>query len=145
MTRYKYAGGLASLALLAGCSGLVGGPCSHTYRDPLLTIATATNSASGVGVARLLLAEFRVNGQPAQPQMVILGDQSERVTLADEVVICDVACAFGTSEGRYEFTVSAPGYRTAAVQVEARYPRFKGGCPSYNAGTNRLDVRLAPQ
>lgn len=103
-----------------------------------------TSSASGEAVPRVVLSDFEVGGQAMSAQMVLLGE-SQRVILDAGAVVCDVACAFGTTEGRYEFIASAPGYQSTTVQVDARYPRFEGGCPSYNEGTNRVEIRLAPQ
>lgn len=62
--------------------------------------------------------------------------------IVGDTLVCTVSCGFGTSEGRYTFRATAAGYVAKEVTTEARYSRFEGGCPSYNAGGSRTHVVL---
>jgi hypothetical protein len=130
-----------SLVLTFGCQEFGAGPCIHTYRDPVLAITAATNAATGARIAPLFITGVTVGGQ-VQPVSYLL-TTTFGVRAQGDTIICDVPCGFGTSEGAYGFTASAPGYAARAITVNARFARFDGGCPSFNAGSTETSISLA--
>ena len=53
---------------------------------------------------------------------------------------CQVPCSFGTKDGKWQFTASAPGHAGRAVNVGAHYAVVGRGCPSYS--DKGVDIRL---
>lgn len=130
----------ASFVLTFGCQEFGGGPCIHTYRDPVLAITAATDAAAGASIAPLFITGVTVGGQ-AQPVGYLLATAFGTRAQGDTIV-CGVPCGFGTSEGRYGFTASATGYAPRPITVDARFARFEGGCPSFNEGSTETSVSL---
>lgn len=118
-----------------------GGPCIHTYRDPVLAITAARDSASGARIASILVTDVAFGGR-SQPVGSLLGLAFGASTRSDTLV-CGIPCGFGTSEGQYTFSATAPGYAVAQVSVNARFARFDGGCPSSNSGSTEISVSLS--
>ena len=133
---------IGTTACIAGCDAETNGPCVHTYDDPLIHITRATDAATGAAIPTVWLSAFTLGGMVTGPQPLLAGSPAFGVTPEGQVLRCDPGCGFGTSEGVYRFSAAAPGYLTATVEVNARYSRFDGGCPSSNSGSTRLDVRL---
>lgn len=133
---------LAACSLPAlGCPELAAGPCSHTYRDPVLAIITASDAVTGARVSPLLITDVTAGGLP-QSVGLLMALTNFGVEARGDTIVCGIPCGFGTREGAYDFTASAPGYAPRRVSVEASFARFHGGCPSYNAGSTRTGVRL---
>jgi hypothetical protein len=57
---------------------------------------------------------------------------------------CLVPCSFGTEEGKWQFTASAPGHTSQAVNVGASYALLGRGCPSYNDKGTEVRLNLEP-
>jgi hypothetical protein len=134
----------AGVLLLAGCEGDSVGVCSHTYRDPLLTIARVTDTRTGRAIARVVLRDLTLDGRPIPPSVLVGGGPTVGASATDSAVVCDVRCGFATTPGRYGFTVTAAGYRPAGLVVAAEYARTHLGCPSWSEGSREVTVRLEP-
>ncbi|MFN8666860.1 MAG: hypothetical protein U0164_06605 [Gemmatimonadaceae bacterium] len=130
----------ALLLLTASCREIMAGPCVHTYRDPLLAITMATEVGGTARVAPLLITGVTIGGQPmAASGLATFG---YGIRARGDTLVCDVPCGFGTSEGTYAFTAVAPGFAPRQVSLDAHYQTFKGGCPSYNAGSMAVAIVL---
>jgi hypothetical protein len=130
----------AGAVLTVGCQEFAGGPCVHTYRDPVLAVTRATDGATGARIAPLFLTAVTVGGQA--PGVSYLLTTAFGARAQGDTIVCDVPCGFGTSEGRYGFTASATGYAPRLITVDARFARFDRGCPSSNAGSTETSVSL---
>ncbi len=134
---------IGSLLGVAACDPeLRGGVCIHEYRDPLIVIQQVTDRATGRAIPTVALTGFGLNGRPLVAAQVSLGDASQNVRVRGDTLWCDVRCGFGSSEGNWGFTVSASGYDRLEYRRDVRFRIFKGGCPSYNAGSTELALRL---
>lgn len=123
-----------------GCRELGGGPCVHTYRDPVLAVTAASDGATGARIAPLFVTGVTVRDR-SQPVSYLLA-VSFGARAQGDTIVCGVPCGFGTSEGPYSFVVSATGYAPRQVSVDARFARFDGGCPSFNEGSTEVSLSL---
>lgn len=130
------------LGVIACAPELRGGVCLHEYRDPLIVIQQVADGVTGRPVPRVALTSFVLNGQPLAVTQVLQAASGRNVLVRGDTLWCEVQCAFGSSEGNWVFTVSAPGYSPLGYRQDIRYRVFKGGCPSYNAGSTELSLRL---
>jgi hypothetical protein len=124
-----------------GCQEFGAGPCEHTYRDPVLAVTAATDEASRAPVTPVFITGVTVGGQ-LQPPSFLLIPPAFGARAQGDTIVCGVPCGFGTSEGRYAFVASAPGYAPRTIAVDARFARFDGGCPSFNEGSTRTAIAL---
>lgn len=132
---------------LAACSGDNGGVpgdvgiCVHEYREPILTLRSATSTPSGASLSKLVLGGFTLDGAARTAQD--LATVSSGIVVGDDGTLeCTLPCAFGRDAGRYAFTASADGHRDTAVSADAVYATLHGGCPSYNDDGSTIDVQL---
>jgi len=135
---------------LAGCAGMrdssfgqrMFGACAHAYRSGIVAITAAQSTGGGAGVSRplplVILGQIRVNDKAVDP-----GDLPGLVNAVPgpQGLECTVPCSFGTEEGKWQFTASAPGHAGRPVNVGAHYAVFGRGCPSYN--DKGMEVRLS--
>ena len=133
---------VSTVGLISACEGLGAGGCVHEFRDPLLRLQTATDSVTGRAIPRVAITNVSVDNHAFATSLVLTQLPNTRVTLIADTLWCDVACGFGNMEGVWRFDLSAPGYRAQTFQLTARYARFDGGCPSFNAGSTSLTARL---
>lgn len=122
---------------------LRGGVCVHEYRDPLIVIKQVVDGVTGRPVPTVALTSFVLNGQPLAVTQVLPAARDRNVLVRGDTLWCEVQCGFSSSEGSWVFTISAPGYSPLGYHQDIRYRVFKGGCPSYNAGSTELAFRLA--
>ncbi|WP_411281366.1 hypothetical protein [Gemmatimonas sp.] len=135
---------LATTLVLGACQNPLGaGSCEHTYRDPLLVIV-ATDARTRAALPRVIVRDVNFGGRPVDLAGLVL-PPARNVTLVDGALVCGTDCGFGTSPGRYRMTVAAPGYQWLVVEGEADFARFRGGCPSYNAGSYFIAAQLTPE
>jgi hypothetical protein len=135
------------ILVLSGCDRLSAGPCSHTYREPVLSLTRITDAVTGGALAVVYLDSLTFQGQFGAPQPILWSPTMELgigVSQAGERVQCAITCAFGNSDGTYRFRLSATGYVPKRVEVAAAYREFHGGCPSWNDGGTRATFTLAP-
>ena len=130
-------------ASLASCRALGAGDCSHTFRDPVVAIRTARDSATAAPISRVALTAFTVGGRPTDS--VTLLPNSVNVRLVADTLICTIPCGFSNIEGHYAFLASAPGYGPRTVSVSAQYAHFDGGCPSSSGGSTNASIALSRQ
>lgn len=136
---------LLAVLALGGCQmPFSAGGCSHTYRDPLIVLAAATDARTGATLPRVSVRDVTFGGQPASLESLLLGP-TRNVVLAPGELVCGADCGFATSPGRYRFTVVAPGYQPLVIERDVDFARFQGGCPSYNAGSYVLRVQLTAE
>ena len=142
-----------STVCLAGCAGMRNSPmgqrmfgaCLHTYRAGVVAI-TAVQSTGGVSgqprpIPQVIVGQIRVNDKSAEP-----GELQGLVNAVPgpQGLECTVPCSFGTEEGKWQFTVSAPGHGGRAVNVGASYAVLGRGCPSYNDKGTEVRLNLEP-
>ena len=119
----------------------------------MLTVQSATDT-NGKAVPNLVLGNFEVNGQP-RTAAAAAGQENGKygATENNGVLDCTIACGFGTDQGTYQFTVSAPGYVTQTVSTNAVYSAQSGvnddadGCPSNvtDDGGSKIALTLTSQ
>jgi hypothetical protein len=73
-----------------------------------------------------------------------LGLTPRNVLIEGSSLRCDIACAFGAPEGRYQLTIGATNYRDTTFAVAAKYRRGSGNCPAALFDGVRLTVLLTP-
>jgi hypothetical protein len=136
------------LALVA-CGGggqtddRVAGPCYVSYDDPVLTIASATDSMSTGPIAQLTISSISVDGIALD--LRALGTPISNAQVIGNSVQCTVPCGFSTQQGTYSATISAAGYQSAALSVTASYQTVTGGgCPAIYSGGKHTSVSLQP-
>lgn len=112
-------------------------------RYPPVRADGATASAS---VGSALLSAFRIDGSTVLPSELTRSDAVYGVQVTpDGELRCDAPCGFGTTEGRYRFTMEAAGYRPRSLDVEAVFEGFSGGCPSSNSGSTVITPEMTPE
>jgi len=140
---------LAAASALAGCTSWretplgqrMFGTCPHAYRSGIVAITAAQSSGGVSGVSRpipqVILGQIRVNDQPVDPSSL---QGLINAVPGPQGLECLVPCSFGTQDGKWQFTASAPGHAGRAVNVGAHYAVVGRGCPSYS--DKGVDVRL---
>lgn len=131
---------VAAVIVFEGCDAV--GACLHTFEDPVLSIVRVEGSSlllTSVTISDVVVA-FQLVGNPGS----LTTPPAVGLSLVDGELRCDVPCGFGVQEGRYEFTVKAPGYLDHRVTTIASYSRFEGGCPSRNSGSTEITLSLTP-
>jgi hypothetical protein len=131
---------VAAVLLLGGCDRLAG-PCSHTYREPILQLGSARDSLTNAPLPRVVLHEVRQNGRTLDLGF-LLAAPGFGVAVQGDSALCDLPCGFAVEEAQYRLTVSAPDYPRQARTYTARYRVFQGGCPSFNDGGVRVSLAL---
>jgi len=131
---------VAAVIALEGCDSL--GACDHAFEDPVLTIVRVEGSS--VLLNSVTIADVAIALQPVGNLGSLTTPPALGISLVNGELRCDVPCGFGVQEGRYEFTVKAPGYLDHRVTAMARYSRFEGGCPSRNSGSTEITLTLTP-
>ena len=141
---------LAAAALLfplGACATNQLGPCEVVFEEPLLTVSRVSAAGSGAMLSPVLIRSISFNGAPiASLDAVLVGGPSPNITPVGSDLRCTVSCGFATREGRYQFTVTYPGYRDTTLTVPARYSRKTGGsngCPTRIAGGVAITLILA--
>ena len=131
---------VAAVIVLPGCDAV--GACLHTFEDPVLTLVRVEGSSvllSSVTISDVVIALQTVGNLGS-----LTVTPAQGISLVNGALRCDVPCGFGVQEGRYEFTVKAPGYVDQRVTTLASYRRFEGGCPSRNSGSTEITLTLVP-
>lgn len=142
-TRLIGAGVCALMAnFLGACDGNPIGPCVHEYREALLQVVGARDAQDNTPLPNFVIRQVQIDGREQDLRFVVAGP-SYGVELKGDSLVCRVPCGFGTQEGNYIFTVSAPGYPPQVRGYEGRYGVFHGGCPSYNDAGVRVTLRLS--
>ncbi len=129
-------------ASLSGCV-LGGGPCIHTYEDPVLVIREV-RGPQGILLSPVTISGLAFAGRLVEDLAQYATPPGFNVQVVPEGLRCVVACGLGVSEGIYDLTVVALGYAPKVVRVDARYRNFDGGCPSSNSGSTEVAVVLQP-
>ncbi|WP_111641123.1 hypothetical protein [Marinimicrobium alkaliphilum] len=159
VTRIAPAASLAMTALLVGCGSDDNGfgPCVHNYLEPIITLERVIGTPAGTELSQVTLSDFSLGGIPFSAQELcpdmptgmsyppIGGIYCENATPEDDVLICDLPCQFGNSDGDYEFTLTAEHYAPKTVEVQPEYAVFEGGCPSWNDEGSRYTFELDEQ
>lgn len=75
-------------------------------------------------LASVTLTNVVIAGQPVADLGDLVAPPAFGLSLVNGVLRCVVSCGFGIVEGRYEFRISAPGYREKTVATTASYSTF---------------------
>ena len=135
--------GAGMLATILGCDPALG-PCSHSYREPILHVSRVTNAATGQPLATVFLDSLTYQGAAGGEVSWFQDSPVIGVSLEGDRVRCDLACAFGSQTGVYRFRLSASGYHSKRLEVTADFGVFHGGCPSWNDEGTRITAVLLP-
>lgn len=143
--RRRFLLALACLLLWSGCK-VAGESCLVRAGEPLITVAAVRDSASGVAIPVVRISDIHFHGSIV-PDLGVLVDPSRapvmRAVVEGPVLRCTVVCGFAASSGEYRFTVTAPGYASRVVTVDASYARLSDACPKVMSAGPRLSVALA--
>lgn len=125
------------------------GPCYIKYAEPILTITAATDAQTGAPLSRIIVRDFSYNDQSKSELGIgfltdVFGLTPRNVTIEGSSLRCDIVCAFGAPEGRYQLTIGAVNYRDTTFTVPAKYGRGSGNCPATLSDGVRLRVQLTP-
>jgi hypothetical protein len=130
---------ICSCGAIEGCGGNV------MFNDPLFHITRATDSTTGAAIPKVILSNMTYVGTPVEiSQFGLTYPPAFGVTVEGSTLVCNVPCGFGTEEGRYTFSVSAPNYKTSSVAQEGRF-QSHGGCPLTYSGSTDMQFTLQPQ
>ncbi|MGQ0587857.1 MAG: hypothetical protein ACT4PK_11765 [Gammaproteobacteria bacterium] len=123
-------------------SGMVGPCVVFTATDAILTVDTASGTATNATIGEAVLNTFAVNGQPrtaAQAKTSV----SSNVVVEGDTLRCTLPCSFGAEAGEWTFTAEAPGYDpTLQEATAAPYNSSGTGCPGYTTGTTHISLTL---
>jgi hypothetical protein len=135
---------------ITGChrDGTVG-PCYVRYNEPILTITAATDARTGAPLSRIIVRDFSYDDRSrSELGIAFLTDHfgltPRNVLIEGSSLRCDIVCAFGAPEGRYQLTIGATNYRDTTFTVAAKYGRGSGDCPATLFDGVRLEVQLTP-
>jgi hypothetical protein len=139
---------LAALAI-AACGGsssgdnVNAGPCELTYLEPVLSITSATDSATAGQISVVSFTAITVNG--VSLNLEIAAAYSRNVSVSGSGVVCTVPCAFSIQQGSYSFAASSPGYVSQQRVLQVGYSRLSGNCPASYSGATQLALTFARQ
>jgi hypothetical protein len=135
----------ALLVVAGGCSpdDLTSGPCVHTYEDALFHIESVVDADSLTPIDTIVISEAMRDTISHPPSRLTL-EYSDGIEVRGDTIVCEVPCSFGTYEGSWTFRVSAAGYPSQWLSVNAQYAVFHGGCPSYNDSGMTINWKLDP-
>ncbi|MGQ0642771.1 MAG: hypothetical protein ACT4P6_18665 [Gemmatimonadaceae bacterium] len=93
----------------------------------------------------ILVSDVRISGLSFMPPALVDPQRApvRQATIEGDVVRCVVICGFGSTEGLYELTVTAPGYRPRMLSFTAQYSTVESGCPTLVRGGFKLSTTLA--
>ena len=120
--------------------------CNWRFLEPVIRITTARDARTNKSIPRVFLDSMRIHGsRPVSLQPLVRVEGASGIVLENETIQCTVQCAFGNQEGPYEFLVSAPGYHSRLVTVDARYKNYRKGCPEGTiSGSTEVALTLEP-
>lgn len=119
------------------------GPCFHANREPVIHLNSVYDLVTEEDIQQVVITNIVYENEA-----VTFQENNKEMTtnifvdFESDKLFCILPCAFLTSEGSYEFTVSASGYNDEMIEVDASYSVFDGGCPSYVDGGTELDLEL---
>lgn len=137
-----------ALLVLAGAMGacrLTGDEaCAIQAAEPLVTVDAVVDSASGADIPVILVDKVRYSGFPLPPVSLVDPQRApvRQVTVEGDAIRCAVTCGFGSNEGPYEVTITAPGYRSRTITFSAEYSRLDAGCPRLQRDGTKLSLTL---
>ena len=118
------------------CSAQTSGPCMIYFDDPVVTFATAVDSATQLAIPEVVMTGISFNGSPVTDLRFLLetGGPVHGASATAEGIRCTIACAFGAAEGTYSMVLKSPSSVDTPIQFFARYATAKrgpGGCPTH--------------
>jgi hypothetical protein len=128
------------------CNGNINRACDFTINDAVLHVVAATDARTGTALGDILIKDIRFGG-------VLVGDARRLIDIAPFAkgvtadggqIRCTVSCAFAVDQGRYEFTVSKPGYQDLPVSIDARFKNVDGDCERTLSGGVEVSIQLVP-
>jgi len=130
---------LVPFAIIAGLSGLschddgfATGPCIHHYLDAAVHLTSVRDHATQAPLDTVFISAAAVDGHTHLLSSLAQEEPASGVTLVGESLRCVLPCSFGHEEGHWVVTLSARGYAQQALEFDANYAVFHGGCPSWN-------------
>lgn len=119
------------------------GPCVVEYQDSVVKIESAISGTSSEDIQAVVISEITLN--EVDVDLRYLNEESKENVVFDfeaNAVTCNIPCGFSSLEGNYNFKVSAEGYQSEMLNIDASYSVFDGGCPArYNVGAE-IDIVL---
>lgn len=126
--------------LLAGCNAHEG-PCEFVEVGHVMELRTASNATTGAAIPSVFLSDIRYHDEPVRLQFVPVGPGA---SLESDGIRCSPACSFEKMTGPFSFDVSANGYSTKRVAVDAQWANVELGCPGRASGSTVFNVTLQP-
>jgi len=119
------------------------GICRLEIKDPVIRIASAADSTTGLAIAQLALTHFVVDGRPVSGVAgFIRAPVTSGVRVTGDTLVCDVPCGFSTETGNYSLSVSATGYEARQLSIPAYWRHTAGTCPATASGSVNVAVFL---
>lgn len=121
------------------------GICVHYYEDPLINIISAQETETGYAIDQVNISNITLAGQAVNLHRYSQDNLSNFTLDTDgNGGYCTLPCTFLEGEGSVSFDVSANGYQSKSVELEAEYQTFDGGCPSYSSDGVVMAIELTP-
>ncbi len=122
------------------------GPCVQIEREPVIKLQSVSDSVNEENILQV-----QISNLVYEDETVIF--QEDHNQFATNIYIdyeldslfCTLPCAFLTGEGNYQFTISADDYNDIAINIDASYSIFDGGCPSYVDGGSEFNFKLSKE
>jgi len=132
-------------AALSACRLSGDSACFVHAGEPLVTLELVADSASGVAVPVVFISNVHIGGLRFQPSALVDPQRApvRQATVEGDAVRCVVSCGFGSNEGSYELTITAPGYRPRTLTFAANYTTLDSGCPRLQRDGFKLSTTLA--
>jgi hypothetical protein len=136
---------VAASALAACGLGEGDSACWVRFAEPLVTFQAVSDSTSGAPISVVEISDVRISGFSFMPPALVDPQRApvRQATVAGDFVLCVVVCGFGSTEGPYELTVTARGYRPRTLSFTAQYRTVESGCPTLVRGGFKLSTTLA--
>ncbi len=125
--------------------GTNGGPCVHNYYEPVLNIDRVIANPANTEISRVSLTEVLHDDSKVELEAwcdLQVEGLCYGLSFEEETAVCSLPCGFGNDEGDWHIEVSAEGYQSARVNLDASYEVFEGGCPSYNDEGSHFELEL---
>ena len=137
---------------LSACYFDSGVVCDLPPPQPLFSVVSASSTVDD-SIGAVTFSDFSLNGVAVEAGKVFSTDLTGGVgygsntVFEDGTIVCTLPCAFGfeAEEGNYGFNVSAEGYQTERINVDAKYQDLPPSqCGPSRGNLVELELELTP-
>ena len=142
------------LLTLSACYFGGGVVCDAPPPTPLFSVVSANSVSSGDSIRSVTFSDFVFDGTAVEAETLFSFDLvndaysgDDNAEFEDGTVVCSLPCSFGfeAEEGSYSFGVSAEGYQTQRIDVDAKYEKLPPSkCGSGRGTLVELEFELTP-